>query len=300
MTATALLTPWNLTLTTLLCGVLLSSTPTLSKTADSDVGFYILGASLTNLKHSMDQRIQHATALALGQHSNDNHVYFLSGYKNPNASNGQLSEAEYMEREIRRIYTSRSRPVPQFRLDYEARFTVMNFLKTIPIINEFQRDLRKRKSLRCVMSQCVYLRDRKSLRCVYMVTSDYHMSRSLAILNEFRKARLTGDVRYVPAPAPHPKGPQFDKWLLSEHNGRTRLDDILDASRDRDNAEIFATLCAQRMTGAHNLKRKKIARLATGDLVARYLKNNGANTPEKCAEKKQQLEKLVGDFVEAN
>jgi len=292
MTATALLTPWNLTLTTLLCGVLLSSTPTLSKTADRhDVGFYILGASLTNLKHSMDQRIQHATALALGQHSNDNHVYFLSGYKNPNASNGQLSEAEYMEREIRRIYTSRSRPVPQFRLDYEARFTVMNFLKTIPIINEFQRDLRKRKSLRCVMSQCVYLRDRKSLRCVYMVTSDYHMSRSLAILNEFRKARLTGDVRYVPAPAPHPKGPQFDKWLLSEHNGRTRLDDILDASRDRDNAEIFATLCARQMSGVL---------FKSGDLVARYLKNNGADTPEKVAEKKQQLQKLVSDFVEDN
>lgn len=249
--------------------------------ARNTVGFYILGAHLTNLKFSMAQRIEHATGLALGRHGNDDHIYFVSGYKNPN---GGPSEAEHMENEIQRIYGAAGRKSPRIVSDYEARFTVMNFLKTIPMINEW----------------------RKTLSLVYMVTSDYHIPRSRAILQEFQNAGLTADVRYVVAGAPHPRnskhakrmGIKFDKWLLSDCNGRTRLEDILDATRDRDNANIFATLCQRQSSPLASLRFLVFWESSSDVFIERYLRNNAADPRPRDA-KIKQLKKLVSDFVAA-
>lgn len=268
------------------------------------VGFYILGANLNNLKHSMAQRIEYATNIALRYHGNDQHVYFVSGYKIP----GKLSEAEHMENEILRIYRAALQPAPRIVRDDEARFTVMNFLKTIPLIKKEN--------------------EQRTLQRVYMITSDYHIPRARAILQEFQNARLIGDVQwYVPSGAPHPRntrearqtGRRFDKWLLFagccakpvrgmawlwygicatcgnkfSSTGRANRDAILDPTRDQDNANIFASLCQQQRQSGPKRSMEET------QLVERYLKNNKAITEEQRAEKKTQLWGLVKEFVKA-
>jgi len=169
------------------------------------VGFYILGAHRTRLRYSMEQRIDHAVSLAQSKHSEDQHIYFVSGTgcckspdKDPGSNrcvsefcNGKKkfckTEAQHMNDRILQLYQDWPSK-PQVEMDHEAMFTVMNFLKTIPLINK-----------RC-----------KELDMVYMITSDYHIPRSQAILDEFVKQGLC-KVEIRASGAPHP-GFDMDKW----------------------------------------------------------------------------------------
>jgi len=226
----------------------------------------------------MDQRIKHATDLALKEHPYDSHIYFVSGYKNPEAKEGEVSEAEYMENKIRGIYRSKGRAPPRIVADYQAKFTVMNFLMTIPMINQYRNELRK----------------------VYMVTSDYHMCRSEAILKAFKDADLTRDVKYVPASARHPTRTEhgFDDWLLTPCGNRTRLEDIKDPSRDADNAGIFADLIVSRIGSMPALVGPIMRWLVEKPLIDRYLNNNKAFTSEKKIKKTGELNEMVATFIE--
>lgn len=181
--------------------------------APDSVGFYILGGHLTKLKHSMDQRIEHALKLALDKHKKQPHIYFVSGYK----KGGAMSEAEYMAKKILEKYESSNLPAPVIVMDNEAMFTVMNFLKTIPLINKFKGHIKK----------------------VYLVTSDYHISRSEGILKQFVDNDLTGNVEFVSEGAKHPATGE------AGHDPGTspRVASILDERRDRSNARCFAEMC---------------------------------------------------------
>jgi len=191
------------------------------------VGFYILGGHLTRLKLSMDQRIEHAIDLAQSEeHKKQPPIYFVSGYK----KGGAMSEAEYMAEKILKTYDDRGLPKPVIVMDNEARFTVMNFLKTLPLINKLRAQLEFR------------------LEKVYLITSDYHIPRSEAILDEFVKNGLTNGATFVPSGAEHPqKGKKGrDVWLdgpAADGSGGTEIEAILDPRRDRSNANCFATMC---------------------------------------------------------
>jgi len=183
------------------------------KEGEKAVGFYILGAHLTKLKHSMEQRIKCATDLALNEHKDKPHIYFVSGYK----KGGAMSEAEYMAKEILELYKVKGMPAPTIVMDNEAMFTVMNFLKTIPLINKFKGHIKK----------------------VYLVTSDYHISRSEGILKQFVDNDLTGNVEFVSEGAKHPA-----KGEAGHDPGTSpRVASILDERRDRSNARCFAEMC---------------------------------------------------------
>lgn len=111
-------------------------------------------------------------------HPDDHHVYFASG---------KGGEAGHIEKELLLKYEQAGKKQPKIVLEHKARFTVDNFLKTIPLITKER------------MNVC------------YLVTSDYHVPRSRAILNEFRE--LLTLIRDGEA-APRESGAQS-----SDHNG---------------------------------------------------------------------------------
>merc|ERR1711964_905521 len=75
-----------------------------------------------------------------------------------------------IQQELIDKYSEYTKHNPVFVLDRKARFSVENFMKTIPLIN---KEYRKRK-----------------LRVCYLVPSNYHMTRTKAILAEFQKQGL--------------------------------------------------------------------------------------------------------------
>jgi len=127
----------------------------------------------------MEQRIAHAVSLAHNEHPGDKHIYFVSGWR---------GEAKHMNARILQLYKDAGLSPPVVEMDTEAMFTVMNFLKTIPMINK----------------HC------EELDMVYMITSDYHIPRSQAILDEFVEQRLC-KVEIRAEGAPHP-GFDMDGW----------------------------------------------------------------------------------------
>jgi len=133
-----------------------------------------------------------------------------------------MSEAEYMAQKILEKYASRNLTKPVIVMDNEAMFTVMNFLKTIPLINKFKGHIKK----------------------VYLITSDYHINRSNAILDQFVENKLT-QVPFESSYAPHPNTGESgcDEWLYQKVGGSTRITGILDKSRDSSNAHCFAAMC---------------------------------------------------------
>jgi hypothetical protein len=239
------------------------------------IGFFILGANKKKLAKSGPQRVKHALDLAVN-HPNDHHVFFLSG------ANG---EAEDMREQIRVDYRgllesgklgspntgSLIRRGPRIILETKANFTVKNFIMTIPKINAYWKQY--------------------NLRKVYLVTSNYHMCRSEAILDEFIKARLTADIQYELSPAEHPKNadhPEYDNWLWSPCGGRTRKQDIEDPTRDQSNAHIVATMIA-RAADIDSFSERD----SNDTLTAIYQKNNNATTKKDKRAKKDQLLSLV-------
>jgi len=256
------------------------------KEGEKAVGFYILGAHLTKLKHSMEQRIKCATDLALNEHKDKPHIYFVSGYK----KGGAMSEAEYMAKEILELYKVKGMPAPTIVMDNEAMFTVMNFLKTIPLINKFKRHIEK----------------------VYLITSDYHIARSKAILKQFVDNGLTSNIGFVPQGAEHPEQGKAgrDVWLDTSYGPSTRIACILDERRDRSNASCFAKMCdviknnpgfnAKMLLNPEEFSNREMVRLHKGTyhnaiaqveaLVDEYQNNN---IPEKKGLRRLKLTKTL-------
>jgi len=151
------------------------------------VGFFIYGANLDFLPVSQDERIQAAFDYATGKvYAGKEHVYIVSG-KN--------REATYMEEQLQDRYMEAGLQQPKIILETEARFTVDNVLKSLPLINN------------------------ENLDRLCLVTSDYHMARACAIYDQFIKLGLCRYETYHEVPAIHRK----DSWV--DPRGELRNDE---------------------------------------------------------------------------
>jgi hypothetical protein len=196
--------------------------------SDKFIGFMVLGANRNSLQKSMDQRIEQAFDKWIETCNRPGYqgVFFPTG-NNHSARNPP--EASYIADELRRMYSEkrsqyRHLQAPIIREEGNALFTVDNFLKTIPKVGDFQRENGK-------------------FEVVYLVTNEYHMGRSLAIVKQFEKQALVDfTLERCDVPRSVCRGDDRDASLDEiKPNGRTFEQNIREnTDRDIENSQSFA------------------------------------------------------------
>lgn len=246
------------------------------------VACLLLGGNVLNEYYSMTDRPPVAyKLLTASKHADKKHVYFVSGHR---------GEAVYMEMAIDLKYYNDYEPMKKFlesryiqfladhkkrpnmwldavlqnsdgptwndlkkqayregcgpRYNYqvikdtEARFTVENYLKILGRVNKFCRDF--------------------SVDVFHLVTSQYHMPRSHAILKEFQDMGLCP---LILRPMPRESIPEFDErdtWLTSEPTrkgnsgfltNKAAMASKQNCARDSSSAHCFATIIAMTIKG---------------------------------------------------
>merc|ERR1712093_643023 len=278
-----------------------------SKTKKTHIGFMILGANREDYPKSMDQRIEAAYQKFEAECNKPNYkaVFFPTGRNNKihSITKEHIPEARYIKEQILKKFKSRDRTASEYLKkpiinehteEGRALFTVDNFLKTIPKISKYQRD------------------NNMKFEKVYLVTNEYHMGRSTAILDEFEKQDLV-DFDVIPC--------QVDKRICDENKDEklTRMIDSgkwnfetnvrEDTDRDIKNSASFARAIFMKVHRAdfhyqrysmtyHCDKLKYIKANCGGDEKLDDGSYKWGSDHEKMKVKGIQFDDLVNEYVE--
>merc|ERR1712096_25564 len=267
----------------------LTSSRDLSR-SDTFIGFMVLGANRTVLQKSMDQRIQHAFDkwIATCNKTGYQGVFFPTG----NNGGRNPPEAQYIQDQILKKYKKisgfskyRNLKAPIIKQEGAALFTVDNFLKTIPKVGDFQR------------------KHGIEFKVVYLVTNEYHMGRSLAIVEQFQDQALVDfNLKRCDVPRSVCTGANRDDKLDERQSNGNTFEQNIRENTDRDikNSQSFARAIFMK---SHNsvFERDLLEDTYLCDQL-KYAKANcggdenwAANTQMKS--KLTQFDNLVGAFV---
>merc|ERR1712093_828460 len=264
---------------------------TLAGGSTTQVGFMILGANRLVLAQSMDQRIKQAFDKFVETCNKPGYqgVFFPTGNNHHDIN---PPEAAYIADEIRRLYKElkvrgarigayQHLKKPIIEEEGGAKFTVDNFLKTIPKVAEYQKN-------------------NGDFKVVYMVTNEYHMGRSDAILGQFKDCCL---VDFCVENCEVPRRIQSndrDEWLDSDAGGQTREQKIRnDTSRDITNSGCFSRSIFTKQHDFLFKDKRSLIEAAYKCDQYKYTKANlwkGWGQHEDCADKIEGFKTLVGEF----